>query len=118
MHFKSFSITLLIGLLFSCACFFLASCDQRDEAAITALVLEKVESNVAAFKKKQLTRCHKEAMDLALEKADSIVLAQALAAKDTSRFSRPIKPKKPIVTIPSETVPIAPLFNKELEVKN
>jgi len=93
----------------------LSSCDQRDEAAIEALVLEKVEENILIFKNKQLTRCHKEAMEIALERADSTVLAQALAAKDTSHFIRPIKPQKPTVTIPSETVPVAPLFN---ELKN
>lgn len=97
---------------FTGICLVFIACEHRDEAAIQVLIMEQVEKNVSAFEAQQLARCHKEAMDEALLVADSIVIARALAAKDTSNFKRPIKPKKPIVTVPVDNGPIAPLFQK------
>ena len=51
-------------------------------------------------------------MDEALLIADSIVIARAMAAKDTSSFKRPIKPKKPTMVLPVNNEPIAPLFQE------
>jgi len=94
------------------ACMVFIACEHRDEAAIQALILEQVEKNVAVFEAKRLARCHKEAMEEALIVADSIVIARAMAAKDTSSFKRPIKPKKPTMVLPVDNEPIAPLFQE------
>ncbi len=98
---------LLIGV-----CIGFGTCEQRDEEAIQTLIREQVEKNLAVFEAKQLARCHKEAMEEALIVADSIVIARALAAKDTSNFKRPIKPQKPTVNLPVGDGPIVPLFQK------
>lgn len=102
-----FGKCLLIGI-----CISFGACEHRDEEAIQTLIREQVEKNIASFEAKQLARCHKEAMEEALIVADSIVIARALAAKDTSSFKRPIKPQKPTVNLPIDDGPIAPLFDK------
>jgi len=90
------------------------SCEQRDEAAIQNLLQEQVAENIAIFKARQTARCHKEALEEAILVADSILIAHALSAKDTSRFVRPIKPIKPNVVLPTVTEPITPLFKDSL----
>ena len=94
------------------ACIGFVACEHRDEAAIQALIKEQVEKNIVTFETNQLARCHKEAMEEALVIADSIVMARAMAAKDTSRFKRPIKPKKPTMMLPVNNEPITPLFQE------
>ncbi len=98
--------------LFISICVSAVACEHRDEEAIQTVIREQVEKNLAVFEAKQLARCHKEAMEEALIVADSIVIARALAAKDTSNFMRPIKPQKPAVNLPVGDGPIAPLFQK------
>ena len=91
----------------------LLSCEQRDEAAVQAVIQERVAANIDLFRERQIRKCHKETMQEAIFMADSLVLAQALAAKDTSQFIRPIKPTKPTVNIPKDDTPIAPLFEEK-----
>lgn len=93
-------------------CIGFVACEHRDEEAIQVLITEQVEKNIAAFEAKRFARCHKEAMEEALIVADSIVIARALAAKDTSNFKRPIKPRKPTVILPTDNGPVAPLFQE------
>ena len=90
------------------------TCEQRDEAAIQILIKQKVADNIATFKTRQIARCNKEALEEAILIADSILLANAILAKDTSRFVRPIKPIKPNVALPTSVEPIAPLFKDSL----
>ena len=89
------------------------SCEQRDEAAVQALIKERVAANIAQFKNRQLQQCYEKAKKEAVLVADSIVIAQALAAKDTSQLFRPIKPSKPRVVITKDDTPIAPLFKEQ-----
>ena len=103
----TFCILIFISSLF-------LNCDQRDEAAIQALIKEQVAENIATFKARQQARCDKEVIEEALFMADSILMANALLAKDTSRFVRPVKPPKPNVVMPAVTEPIAPLFKDSL----
>jgi len=91
----------------------LVSCEQRDEVAVQAKIKERVARNVAIFKERRIQQCHKAAMEEAIVIADSLILAEALAARDTSQFIRPTKPIKPMVNIPKDDTPIAPLFEKK-----
>lgn len=93
----------------------LISCEQRDELAVQALIKEQVASNVEVFRNRRIQICYKEAMEEAVYLADSVVIAQALASKDTSQFIRPLKPVKPTVIIPKDDTPVAPLFNEGKE---
>jgi len=97
-------------LVLLCLC---CSCEQRDEAAVQTLIKERVAANIAQFENRQKQQCYKKAMQEAVLVADSIVLAQALAAKDTSQLFRPTKPLKPTVVIPKDDTPIAPLFKEK-----
>jgi len=90
------------------------NCEQRDEVAIQALIKQQVAGNIATFKARQMARCNKEALEEAIFMADSILIANALSAKDTSRFVRPVKPIKPNVVLPIVTEPIVPLFKDSL----
>lgn len=95
------------------SCLLFLSCEQRDEAAVQAAIKKQVASNVATFKARRIQQCHKKAMEEAITIADSLMLARALAAKDTSQFIRPTKPTKPMVNMPVQHTPVAPLFEKE-----
>ena len=90
----------------------LASCEQRDELAVQALIKEQVASNVQVFRNRRIQICYKTAMEEAVYIADSIAIARALASKDTSQFIRPLKPVKPKVIIPKDDTPVAPLFKE------
>lgn len=94
------------------------SCEERDEAAVQALIRERVASNIAQFTARQTQQCYKKAMEEAVYVADSLVIAQALAAIDTSQFIRPIKPSKPTVIIPKDNTPISPLFEESEKKQN
>lgn len=93
----------------------LSSCEQRNEAAVQALIREKVAANTAQFEDRKKKECFKKTMEEAILVADSIVIARALAAKDTSQLIRPIKPSKPTIVIPKDDTPIAPLFKENGE---
>ena len=94
------------------------SCEQRDEMAVQALIKEQVASNVEVFRNRRIQICHREAMAEAVYIADSMVIARALALKDTSQFIRPLKPAKPTMIIPKDDTPVVPLFEEGKEKKD
>ncbi len=108
---KIFNSYLNLCFLIGASIVFVA-CEHRDEEVIQAMILEQVENNITAVKSKRFARCYKEAMEEALVIADSIVIARAMAAKDTSSFKRPIKPEKPTMMLPATNEPIVPLFQE------
>ena len=104
-----------VSLLIGCFGLLLMSCEERDEAAVQALIAENIEQNLAQFQARQLARCHQEAMDEALLLADSLVLAMAMRPTDTSRLVKPVKPQKPMVKLPVDDTPLAPLFGDSIQ---
>ena len=105
-----------IRFLVSCLLLLLIiSCDERDEAAIQALIAENIEENLEQYRAREIARCHQEVLEEALILADSLVLAAALQAKDTSRLRKPLKPQKPMLKLPVDDTPLAPLFGDSIQ---
>jgi hypothetical protein len=88
--------------------------DERDEAAIKAAIQETLKKKIANFKKVRRQRCLNDIYDEANIIVDSILLEEARQKRDTiGKPARPIKPEKPEIKTILDTLPIAPLLEKD-----
>jgi hypothetical protein len=99
--------SLLIGIVFiGVAC----GEDHRREAIIAAKIKERIED----FKTRKITECQKSALDIAITKADSILLKNAdlwqIHGDSIPRPPRPTKPGEPTIKVKVDSTPAKPLF--------
>lgn len=93
-------------------CFSFIACgeDNRREAIIAAKIKEKIDE----FRLKKVTECHDSALEIAITKADSILLKNAdlwqIQGTDIPRPPRPTKPGDPKIKIKVDSTPAQPLF--------
>lgn len=93
-------------------CFLLAACgeDNRREGIIAAKIKEKIEE----FKIRKKTECRNSALNIAITRADSILLKNAdlwqIQGTDIPRPPRPSKPGEPKIKVKIDSTAVQPLF--------
>lgn len=98
--------------IISCVLSVVTACgeDHRREAIIAAKIKERVEE----FKSKKISDCRNSALDIAVTKADSILLKNAdlwqIQGTDIPRPPRPTKPSEPKIKTKIDSSAATPLF--------
>ena len=77
---------------------------------------ERIDNKLASWRKSFEDKCKRDILELATEIVDSTLIANARAKKDTvGRPDKPLKPNDPNFIPPKDSIPIAPLINKETD---
>ncbi len=88
--------------------YFAAGCGPDKEA----LIREKVDERIAAFRIKENAKCREALLTEAGHIVDSLLLNEALTGvSDSLARVRPVKPLKPQPVPPIDSSPVKPLFN-------
>ena len=95
----------LILTLFS----FLLLSSQVKKTPRQIKIEEEIQKRVQQFRKSKQERCHQRVMDRAIEIVDSTLLIRA-KINLSNGIERPIKPDKPAVKSPKDTLPVKPIF--------
>ena len=108
------NIPWLIFLFLGCIIF---SCEQKPvetNEERTERILQEVAKKLEVRRQERWKQCKKQALRIAEEKVDSMLLAEAkLIVIDTiDKPAPPIKPNTPIIKVPKDSTPIEPLFEE------
>ncbi len=85
---------------------------KRDrQAEIEVMIQQEVKDRLASYREARIRQCQEEILEEATRRSDSIMILEALLAKDTlSRPPRPDRPVKPEIRSLDDTTPIRPLL--------
>lgn len=90
---------------------------SRTEVDVEAAIEEKVQERLAIFRKRQIADCRKKAVELASTQADSILIARARQERSTEvKPARPGRPNQPTAKTLSDSLELAPLFERPVLV--
>lgn len=96
------------ALLLAALCI-VAGCGSDKEA----IIREKVEERVTAFRAKENAKCRETLLAEAAHIVDSLLLNEALTGvSDSLARLRPVRPLKPQPVPPIDSSPVKPLFDR------
>lgn len=91
-------------ILLSISCYVACQSDNQ------AIIDEKVEEHLSAFREKKNAECRFDLLAEAEKIVDSLLLAEAKMEMSDSLTRRPFKPEKPAPVPPIDSLPILPIF--------
>jgi len=100
----------IIVMIF-CFGFFAISCDAPKGKTKADVMNERLTRKVKGWKAIYLKKCEVDILDAAAAIVDSTLIVNARNSRRKNRPPKPRKPGQPIVEIPVDTTPIAPLID-------
>ncbi|MEM6769074.1 MAG: hypothetical protein AAF597_00705 [Bacteroidota bacterium] len=93
----------------------LIGCGDGDKRNIDEIIRQRVAERTAALTKNLLDDCEEDIMELAIQRADSLLIERARRmSRRAGRPPRPTRPGEPPVKVLSEPLPLRPLFPFEI----
>ncbi len=92
------------------------SCSQKepDKDEFDRLIEEEVDRRLSRWSTIKMRRCEEDLLVEANLLADSIILEEArLAATKKDKPAKPIKPERPTPISIQDTIPLAPIFERD-----
>jgi len=91
------------------------ACDSSQHRTIDERINAELANKLAGWQARRDLNCKTKAMEIAIEKADSMILEYAREQKlQLERPSRPIRPEEPTLRRPNDTLKLAPFLNDSL----
>lgn len=85
--------------------------EAGDQQRVEALIQEELKKRVEDYRLVVMQQCRERALLKASSLADSILITEARLSRDTlGRPPKPIKPEKPEIKLPKDSLPVQPLL--------
>lgn len=94
-----------------CLGLFLFSCKAPEGKSKQDVMNERLERKLISWKATYAKKCSKDVLEAAAAIVDSTLIANARNSRRKNRPPKPRKPGQPVVEIPVDTTPIAPLID-------